>query len=83
MFLEMVARIGGEMISLKIPVENQVEIVMCNLYLNVQVELKPLMPVQNKVAELTIDQLNQRLKQAGYEIAGLVCEQLEEKLKNK
>lgn len=69
------------MIKINIPVKNNIELMMCDVYLNVDIKLLPMIPPHSKLAEITLTELNTRLKQVGYEIAAMVSERLEETLK--
>ncbi len=69
------------MFQIRIPVNNTVEVVVCDLYLHVDVRILPLCPVQNMQAEVALKGINERLNKVAHEIAGEVATRLEATMK--
>jgi len=54
------------MIELKLPIQNTLEIIICDLYVKINVSLYPLSAPQSTVGKIYLDQINMCLKQIDY-----------------
>jgi DNA-binding ferritin-like protein len=66
--------------NIKIPVQNNVEVIVGDVYVSTRVNFHPMFPPQTTEGKLAVDAISLRLNQLGHEMASKISQAIEEEM---
>ena len=68
-------------LSIPIHIDNTVEVILSDIYINLKIELHPCMPPQSMEAKCVFTQIEAKLSELAYKFSAQISNELEKELK--